>query len=179
MRYLAALTVIIVVSFSIPAYSQDIEISCDTSPAVASLEVPEPATRFLHVVCTKFGHVINPTVGWFWTSPGSYGPHFYPAQMVRTNPKEVDNEIYFEDIVVIELAGESAMVKWSEIFAGMFDESEDGPPDRALKVVAISSMGQSHTIYIFPNKFGYGCSPTCKKDNVFLMVSETNEDVDW
>ncbi len=167
--------------FSLTATAQDIEIPCGDSPSEAVLVVPEPAGRYLHVVCTIYGHVLNPTEGWFWTTPGAFSPQFYPSQMVRQNPDEIGNDIYFESIVVNSLDGDAAKEKWDEIFAGMFDESEDSPPDRALEIVANSNMERAHTIYIFPNKFGYSCSATCRKENVFLMISEkgSGETISW
>lgn len=171
------LFIVLFVLFATPSIAQDIDISCNGSPDQAVLEIPKPANTYVHIICTKFGHVINPVTGWFWTKPGTFQPQFFPAQMVRSGPKEVGNAIYFDSVVVNELSGELVAEKWS-IFDGMFDET-DGSPTQALEIVATSSMGSAHTLYIFPNKFGYSCSPTCRVESSFIMISEANEDVSW
>jgi hypothetical protein len=172
-RLLVALSIFFVNSAS----AQDIGIPCRGSPDAAVLSVPGPADLFVHVICTRFGHIIHPVQGWLWTTPGAVRPHFFPAQMVRAAPKPVGNEIYFQSIEVNKLDQETTSEKWS-IFEGMFDE-DDRPLTKALEIVATNDTGGTHTIYIFPNKFGYSCSPTCKEENIFVMISETEKNVEW
>jgi hypothetical protein len=172
-RIAGTLFVACVLSFSVQA--QDIEIACDGSPTAAALRVPAPADRFVHVLCTKYGHVLAPTAGWFWTPPGTYSPQFYPAQMVRENPLEVGNGIYFTSITATSLEGAAASDRW-RILGGLF---RDPPPTKALEIVASSSGGSKHTIYIFPNSWGYSCSPECTKEGAFIMVSQRKEPPQW
>ena len=172
-RFAGASSVAFALSFS--AQAQDIEIACDGSPTTAVHSVPPPADRFVHVLCTKYGHVLAPTAGWFWTAPGAYSPLFYPAQMVRENPLEVGNGIYFSSITVTALEGAAASDRW-KILSGLF---RDPPPTKALEIVASSSGGSKHTIYVFPNSWGYSCSPECTKEGAFIMVSQRKEPPQW
>ena len=154
----------------------DIEISCAGSPESAMLTVPKPADKFLHVICSKYGHVLTPTAGWFWTAPGTFEPRFYPAQMVKRDPKAVGNTIYFSSIEVTELHGETLQEKWS-LLAELFPDEE--PPTKVLQITAKNNSEGRHTIYIFPNSWGYSCSPSCKKSAVFLMVNQAKELPAW
>ena len=157
------------------AHAQDIEIPCAGSPPEAVLNVPAPADRFVHVLCTKYGHVLAPTAGWFWTPPGKLSPTFYPAQMVRSGPREVGNAIYFKSVRVNSLEGSEAVERW-QLIGRVF---KDPAPAKALEIVAASSSGSSHTIYIFPNAWGYSCSPTCAQDAAFIMVPENKQPPTW
>lgn len=159
-----------------PARSEGIEISCEGSPPQAVLAVPKPADRFLHVLCTKFGHVLSPTVGWFWTTPATYNPLFYPAQMIQKDPEETNNKVYFKAIAAAALTGKAAQDKWA-LLAEIFPK--DAPPDKALEVVAENTSGGKHTIYLFPNAWGYSCSPTCRKENAFIMINQKKEHPQW
>ena len=157
------------------AQAQDIEISCDGSPSDATTTVPTPADRFVHVLCTKYGHVLTPVAGWFWTPPGTFSPTFYPAQMVQADPKEVGNSVYFKSIAVTQLEGREAAHSW-QVIGRMFG---DPPPSKALRIVAASSGGSQHTILIFPNSWGYSCSPSCSQDSAFVMVSQNKQPPSW
>lgn len=161
----------------LPVSAQDITISCDGSPEQAVLAMPAPADRFLQIVCTRYGHIVNPVPGWLWTVPGTMIPQFYPAQMVTSDPQTVGNTVYFNEVAVRPLSGEPAARKWS-LLAELFDAADDAP-SKVLEIVATSSMGESHTLYIFPNHFGYSCSPDCRAENAFLMINENGEDVSW
>ncbi len=170
-----AITLAFAIGACVTAQAQDIEIACDGSPSAAVLSVPAPADRFVHVLCTKYGHVLAPVAGWFWTPPGTYRPAFYPAQMVRENPVEVGNVIYFNSITATALEGPVAGKRW-QVLEGMF---RDPPPTKALEIVATSSGGSKHTIYIFPNSWGYSCSPACAKEGAFIMISQQKEVPQW
>ena len=174
MKRIAILFLLVAIS---PVYAQSgIEIPCEGSPDAAVLTVPKPGDQFLHVLCSRFGHVLTPTAGWFWTPPGTFEPRFFPAQMLRQNPEEVGNRVYFESIRVGELTGSEASEKWA-LLGELFPE--DKPPDKALEIVARNNSGGAHTIYLFPDSWGYSCSPSCKKTGVFLMVSQNKELPRW
>jgi hypothetical protein len=159
-----------------PAAADGIEIPCADSPPSAVLQVPKPADRFLHVLCSKYGHLLAPTVGWFWTQPGTYNPLFFPAQMVRENPKDSGHSFNFSSITATALTGTLAHDKWA-VLAGIFPKEQ--APDKALEIIAINNSGETHTIYIFPNTWGYSCSPKCRKENAFIMISEKKEHPEW
>ncbi len=161
---------------ALPARAEGMEISCDGSPAQAAMNVPTPGDRFLHVLCTKYGHVLAPVAGWFWTSPGTFEPRFFPAQMVRDSPKETGNAAYFRSISASALTGSAAQAKWSILTDAFPNES---PPQKALEIVAENERGERHTIYIFPNAWGYSCSPACRKESAFIMVSQNKESPRW
>lgn len=158
------------------ASAQDIEIPCDGSPGAAVLKVPPPGDRFLRVLCSKFGHLLAPVAGWFWTQPGAYAPVFFPAQMVQQNPKESGTNVFFKSIAVDALSGKAAQDKWSPL-AELFPH--ESPPEAALEVIAENNSGERHRIYIFPNSWGYSCSPTCRKENAFILISQTKETPKW
>lgn len=159
-----------------PVMAEGIEISCDGSPPQAVLAAPKPADRFLHVLCTKFGHVLSPAAGWFWTKPATFIPLFYPAQMAQKDPEETGNKVYFKTITTTALSGKAAHEQWA-LLAEIIPK--DVPPDKALEVMAENNSGGRHTIYIFPNAWGYSCSPTCRKENAFIMVSQNKEHPQW
>jgi len=95
--------------------------------------------------------------------------------MVRANPAEVGNLVYFSSITVTALEGTSASDRW-QVLGGLF---RDPPPTRALEIVAQSSGGSKHTIYVFPNAWGYSCSPGCAEKGAFIMVSQRKEFPQW
>lgn len=158
------------------AFAQDVEISCDDVTAQAVMNIPKPANNFLRVICTRFGNVLTPAAGWLWTSPGAYKPKFFPAQMVQRNPKETGNTVFFTSIKVNTLDREASQDKWS-FLAGMFPPEES--PKTALEVIAKSNVDGHHFIYIFPNSWGYSCSPTCRLENAFIMISQDSSVPRW
>lgn len=158
------------------ASAQDIEIPCGGSPSKAVLNVPQPADRFLHVLCTRFGHILTPTATWFWTRPGTVSAILFPAQMVRQDPKESGHAIYFNSIVVSPLNGKATQEKWSLLGATF---PNDVPPEKALEVVAENNSGERHLIYIFSNAWGYSCSPACRSENAFIMISQGKVMPQW
>jgi hypothetical protein len=162
--------------FSGLLHAEDITISCDGSPKEAVLNVPKPADQFLHVFCTRFGHAMEPNKGWFWSPPGRYKPVFFPAQMVRREPKFSGNTIYFKSITAVPLSGKIAQKKWS-VLAKEFPKAK--PPTQALKIDTVNNDGEPHRIYIFPNALGYSCNPKCSKDNAFMMVNEEDKKPQW
>lgn len=159
----------------LPGHAQDIQISCADSPPEAVVNVPVPANRFVHVLCTKYGHILAPVAGWFWTPPGTLSPMFYPAQMVRNDPKEVGNAVYFSSIRVRSLEEGETAERW-QVIGRQFS---DPPPVKALEIVATSSGGSAHTIYLFPNSWGYSCSPSCAQDATFIMISQDKRPSAW
>ena len=170
--------IVLILAFLIgQAQAESLEISCEGSPEEAQLSVPGPASKYLHIVCTKYGHILHPTEGWFWTQPGGFSPVFYPAQMVRTDPQESGNEIYFKSIEVTDLNSALAAEKWEQLGMG-FDQNEP-PPQKAMEVVASTSTGSSHTIYVFESGWGWSCSPSCENKTVFLMLSKPRQEVTW
>ena len=92
--------------------------------------------------------------------------------MVRDNPKETGNAVNFTSIIATPLEGTSAADRW-KLLGEVFPK--DTPPTKALEIVAISSGGAKHSIYIFPNSWGYSCSPVCSKDAAFILISERKE----
>jgi hypothetical protein len=171
------LIVLILALLIAEANAESLEIPCEGSPETAQLSVPAPANKYLHIVCTKYGHILHPTEGWFWTQPGGFSPVFYPAQMVRSDPEESGNEIFFQSIEVTDLTPELAAKKWGQMEMS-FDPS-DPPPQKAMEVVASTSTGSSHTIYVFEGGWGWSCSPSCESKTVFLMISKPRQEVAW
>ena len=171
-----ALTLFVFISIS-SAYAEGMEISCDTSPKEAKLSIPEPANKLVHVICSKYGHLIHPVKGWLWTRPGGFTPVFFPSQWAKSNPDEVNNNTYFKKIEVHELNKDKAEGKWS-IVGNMFDK-EELPDLKALEIIAVNNNDNTHTIYVFNNGWGYSCSPECKSTNSFLLISQNKQKVSW
>lgn len=96
--------------------------------------------------------------------------------MVRDNPAEVGNTVYFKKITVTPLTGKEAEKKWA-LLAQIFPH--DPAPQKALAVVAENNSDGRHEIYMFPNAWGYSCSPTCYKENAFIMISQKKEPPQW
>ena len=97
--------------------------------------------------------------------------------MVRADPRETNNEVYFDSVEVVELTGEEIATSWKAI-GDMFDPNQ-ALPLQAMRIVARSSDGDAHTIYFFESGWGWSCSPNCDKKTVFLAVSEPKQDVSW
>jgi hypothetical protein len=138
---------VILTALSSLATAQSIEIPCEGSPKDAVLSVPQPADRFLHVLCSRFGHLLTATRGWLFTQPGAYAPVFFPAQMVRENPAETGHSVYFKSINVKSLTGPEATAKWSA--SALVDMFPKGAPQKALEVIAENNTGGTHSIYLF------------------------------
>ncbi len=164
------------ISFS-GAHAEGIEISCDTSPKEAKLSIPKPANKLVHIICSKYGHLIHPVKGWLWTRPGGFSPVFFPSQWAKTNPTEVNNNSYFKSITVHELNTDKSKNKWS-VVGSMFDDKEQSDL-KALEIIAVNNNDNTHTIYIFNNGWGYGCSPECKSTSSFLLIGQNKQKVSW
>jgi hypothetical protein len=167
---------IFVVIFS-QVHAASLEIPCEDSPKAAQLNVPSPANKYLHVVCSKYGHILHPTKGWFWTQPGGFSPVYYPAQMVRSEPEESGNTIYFENIEVTDLDSDVTASRWKEM--GMMFDPNDSTPQKSMEIVAITNAGSLHKIYVFEGGWGWSCSPNCENKTVFLMISKPKQEVVW
>lgn len=175
MKYIAAILFFILWCSGVRA--EGIEISCDTSPKEAKLSIPAPASRLVHIVCSKYGHLIHPVKGWLWTRPGGFSPVFFPSQWAKTNPAEVNNNSYFKSITVHELNTDKSKNKWA-VVGSMFDDEEQTDL-KALEIIAVNNNDNVHTIYVFNNGWGYGCSPECNSTNSFLLISQNKQKVSW
>ena len=157
-------------------FAQGIEISCDGISAQAVTDIPKPADKFLRIACTQFGQVLTPTAGWFWTAPGAFNPKFFPAQMVQESPKKTGNSVFFKSIQVDILDEKASQDKWA-LLAKMFPP--EAPPKTALEIKAENNTGNLHSIYIFPNSWGYSCSPRCRAENAFILISQDKLSPQW
>lgn len=168
---------IIAILTSGSALAQNGQIDCASSDKQAVIRIPSPADKLARVSCTKWGHIIQPVVNWIWTLPGGYRPVFFPAQMVASKPNPVGNNEYFVEIRARELPAAESLEKWEFVAAAM---SGQAPPDlRSLEILAKNRKGQSHTIYLFNSGWGYGCSPKCAKNAIFLLVNKEKQKVSW
>jgi hypothetical protein len=159
------------------ALARDGHIDCASSDKRAVLLMPSPANKLARVSCTKWGHIIQPVVNWIWTRPGGYRPVFFPAQMVASKPSPVGNNDYFVEIRSRELPVAESLERWKFV-----DAVVPGPVSsdlRSLEIVAKNRKGQSHIIYLFNSGWGYGCSPKCVKETIFLVVNKDKQKVSW
>ncbi|MHB1587899.1 MAG: hypothetical protein ACYCRH_12920 [Acidiferrobacteraceae bacterium] len=175
-RELAAALLLGLLALAPVAHSAGIEVPCVGSPRAAVLRVPPPGNRFLRIVCTRFGAVLVPTAGWSWTRPGAYSPIFFPAQMVRTHPRAVGTTVFFQKIRVLRLTGAAAHIKWQRL-AHLFPAQP--APDRALVIIAENNEGGRHIISLFPNGWGYDCTPRCPDEGVFLVIQANGRPPRW
>ncbi len=87
---------------------ESVLIPCDGAPPDAVLKLPAPLDRWGQIYCTKFGHSLAAKEHWVWSFPGAFAPVHLPAQMVRSQPKEVGHAAYFKAVELVPLSGSDA-----------------------------------------------------------------------
>lgn len=175
MHRFAVWMIAVVMSGSVSAQAGYIE--CTDSGERAVTQMPSPANKLARVSCTRWGHIIQPVVDWIWTQPGAFRQVFFPAQMVVANPAPNGNKDHFIDIRVRELSADESIEKWQFIAAFM---PGPVPSDlRSLEIFAENKMGQHNSIYLFNSGWGYGCSPKCAKETIFLLLNKNKQNVSW
>ena len=152
----------------------ELEISCEGSPDSAVTSLPKPLSAWGQVVCTKYGHVIVPRKGWIWTQPGAFAPVVIPAQMVKVNPKDVGNSVYFSKIEMGPVSAAEARVPLG--FMKGFDQSSSPASQTIYRLAVTNSDGQSQTIYFVdqsgdPHKWAIWCKRQCKEASLFLLLN--------
>jgi len=179
MKNIQLITMLLMVASISNLYAEDIDSSCNNSPEEAVLEIPAPANKFFSIFCTKYGHNIYPSNNWMWGHliEDSLGFNLFPSQIGKTKLKEVNNDSFFKSIKVRELDKNRTMNKWL-LIEDLYSENFKGKL-KALEIIAENNLGRKHTIYIFNNNFGYGCSPDCKIDNGFILKKMNRERVTW
>ena len=169
----AILLAILVASlgFGTPPVKADDTDECSGTPSGAIMRLPTSISKWGHVACTPFGHVLESRDGWVWASVDSGSPVIIPSQVTARNPQQVGNESYFTAIRATQLAPEDAAAAASVFNEGLtFDE----PSSKAFRVDVISVSGTINTMYFFDfGTFGGAMvcpGDECDPDTRFLII---------
>jgi len=132
-------------SSSVSFAQESVLIPCDGVPPDAVLELPTPLDRWGQIYCTKFGHSLAAKERWLWTFPGAFAPVHLPAQMVRSQPKEVGHAAYFKSIELVALSGPDA-----DAAAGKLTKALGAKPDSAIanafRLTLTNQAEQKHVV---------------------------------
>jgi hypothetical protein len=120
--------------------------SCDGTPPVAVMTLPQPLSKWGTIVCTTYGHIISNHEGWIWSNPGSYSPVFIPAQMVKKDPAPLGNKSYFTKIDVQKVSGDEFQTAYQAYHNG-FTADARLPDGYRLDVTSVS--GRALRLYFF------------------------------
>lgn len=165
---LIILSILLCIGFSNTGITENTGISCEGASKDAVLTVAKPGDEYFRIVCTMHGHIIHPKFNVRHPFPDTFKPTIFPAQMVKGSHKKVYHKSYFKSIAVTEVNQAYASKVWSE-HDGLLGKTELSTLV-GLELISSNNQGKKHTVYIFNNKKGFSCSPTCLKENVFSYV---------
>ena len=86
----------------------EFEISCQDGPKEMITEVPKLVQSLASVKCTIYGQILTGAESVLWNYPGGFAPVIIPAQMVRAQPKKVNNEFHFTSVAAKKLSQKEA-----------------------------------------------------------------------
>jgi hypothetical protein len=149
---------------------------CSGTPFDAMMRLPSPISKWGHIACTPFGHVLESRDGWVWASVDSGSKVLIPSQVSARNPQKVGNESYFTAITATQLATDDASAAVSAFNDGLaFDE----PSSKVYRVEVISVSGAINTLYFFDfGSFGGGMAcpgNECDPDTRFLIIERLSK----
>lgn len=122
-------------------------------------------------MCTPYGHIITSRDGWIWTQPGAYAPVMIPAQMVRENPEQVGNKVYFTHVSFTRVAGKELEEAYAAFVKGFDDEGEK---TTGYRLDAKSVSGKELKLYFFengPSIWGIWCTKQCDPMSRFMLLN--------
>jgi hypothetical protein len=178
MRKLLVLIILLCLSEIVTAQG-DMLIPCDGAPAEAVMKLPEPLGSWGALYCTKYGHSIAAKEQWIWSFPGAFAPVHIPAQMVRSNPKEIGHAAFFKNIQLIELKGDSiidAQVKFKNSFIAEWES----PIAAAYRLILVNQADKNLEILFLITeddiKDGRGhwalwCKKECQDGTPFMLLN--------
>jgi len=172
MRALGTLVALLLLSGSAWPQTDGVVVPCRDVPKDAVLDLPDPLNRWGAVLCTVYGHLIAPRDGFIWSFPGTFAPVHFPAQMVRSNPKEVGNGAYFVEISVDKLSPADGEKINTEFTKGLGVRHD--PVQNVYRLTAKNNSGGVHTAYFltFPNNdvWGLWCNEQCGRTPPFMVL---------
>ncbi len=144
---------------------------CEDTPKDAIMELPIPLSEWGKIICTPYGHIISSKEGWIWSNPGNYKPVIIPSQMVKSNPKKLDNKSYFKKIVWKQLQSKEAELA-IQVFEQGFDHSSIRPNVYSMKVISISGKELGFQFFEFENNhWGIWCNNECNPNSRFMILN--------
>lgn len=158
---------------------ESVLIPCDGAPPDAVLKLPAPLDRWGQIYCTKFGHSLAAKERWLWSFPGAFAPVHLPAQMVRSQPKEVGHAAHFKGIEMAPLSGRDA-----EDAAEKLTKALSAKPDSAIanafRLTLTNQAEQKHVVLFVQTvnevQEGKGlwalwCEAECKGGMPFMLLN--------
>ena len=150
----------------------EFEISCQDGPKEMVTDVPKLVQTLASVKCTIYGQILTGADGVLWNYPGGFAPVIIPAQMVRAQPEEVNNEFHFTSVSAKKLSQKEAAEMYKGFGQG-FDEMPKEAPE-TIEIVATNQKGVTQKVYLFQlapeSMWGFACQPTCKPEMAFMVM---------
>ena len=169
---LSALTIAAGLTFVAPATAAEGH-DCSGSPADAVMTLPAPLSKWGHIACTPYGHMLTSHEGWIWVLPDALEPVLIPSQTLDKEPRLVGNAAYFTKIDVARVKGEEFDEVYKAFHVG-FDNSEVKPD--AYRADITTSAGNSILMYFFDyDSYAWGMScpeKKCETDSRFMILDK-------
>jgi hypothetical protein len=155
------------------AQKNEFLIPCQDAPKEAVLSLPDPISSWGTVHCTIYGHLIAARDGYIWSFPGALAPVHLPAQMVRSDPKEVGNTVYFVNVSVETLSPAESEKINDEFTKGLSVRRDTA--EHVYRLTAKNNSGGQHIAYflVFSNSnvWGLWCNEQCGRTPPFMVLN--------
>jgi hypothetical protein len=146
---------------------------CTGSPADAVMNLPLPLSKWGHIACTPYGHMLTSRDGWVWVMPNALEPVLVPSQAPDRQPELLGNASYFTRIDVAKVRGEEFDDVYKTFHVG-FDENEVKPD--AYRADIATAAGKSIRMYFFDyDTYAWGMScpdNKCETDSRFMILDK-------
>lgn len=167
--FLSALVIAVGFGGSSPTAAD--ETDCYGSPSDAVTVLPAPLRKWGHIVCTRFGHMLESREGWVWAWLDGSGAVAIPSQMVRRNPRELGNDSYFVTVDIADLEPEALVFALSMFHDALnMDEGQV----KGYRVTLKSVSGRAATVYFLDfEKFAGGMlcpEDACVPQTQFMIM---------
>jgi len=158
---------------------ESVLIPCEGASSDAVLKLPAPLDRWGQIYCTKFGHSLAAKERWIWSFPGAFAPVHLPAQMVRSEPKEVGHAAYFKGIELVSLSGRDADDATEKLTKSL-GAKPDSAVANAFRLTLTNQIEQRHVVLFVQTvsevKEGKGlwalwCEAECKGGMPFMLLN--------
>lgn len=169
---LGALTITASLGFVAPGIAAEGH-DCTGSPAEAVMDLPLPLSKWGHIACTPYGHMLTSRDGWIWVMPQGLEPVLVPSQVADKRPELLGNTSYFTKIEVEKVKGDEFNDAYKSFHVG-FDDKEVRPD--AYRVDIATSGGASLRMYFFDYDtyaWGMECPDNaCETDSRFMILDK-------
>jgi hypothetical protein len=158
---------------------ENLLIPCDGAPPDAVLKLPAPLDRWGQIYCTKYGYSLAAKERWIWSFPGALAPIHLPAQMVRSQPKEVGHAAYFKGVELVPLPGRG-MDEAAEKLTKALGAKPDGAIAHAFRLTLTNQAEQKHVVLFVQtvNEVQSGkslwalwCDAECNEGMPFMLLN--------